>query len=184
MPTLSKIIEKHAHDSLLKFLEEYKLLHSTQSGFRPNHSCETALVKMIDNWLQALDKGDLVGVIFIDFQKAFDLVDHEILMKKMKFYNINQQALDWFSSYLSNRTQRVCFENEISNNGHVKYGVPKGSILGPLLFLLFINDLPLYTDVLTDLYADDTTMYEINSSKDEIEARLQKALSDLAVWCR
>ena len=105
-------------------------------------------------------------------------------MEKMKFYNINQQALDWLSSYLSNRTQRVCFDNEISNNGHVKYGVPQGSILGPLLFLLFINDLPLYTDVLTDLYADDTTMYEINSSKDEIEARLQKALSDLAVWCR
>ena len=73
---------------------------------------------------------------------------------------------------------------EISNNGHVKYGVPQGSILGPLLFLLFINDLPLYTDVLTDLYADDTTLYDINSSKDEIEARLQKALSDLAVWCR
>ena len=184
LPTLSKIIEKHAHDSLLKFLEEYKLLHSTQSGFRPNHSCETALVKMIDNWLQALDKGDLVGVIFVDFRKAFDLVDHEILMEKMKFYNINQQALDWFSSYLSNRTQKVCFDNEISNNGHVKYGVPQGSILGPLLFLLFINDLPLYTDVLTDLYADDTTLYDINSSKDEIEARLQKALSDLAVWCR
>ena len=68
LPTSSKIIEKHAHDSLLNFFEEYKLLHSTQSGFRPNHSCETALVYMVDNWLQALDKGHLVGVIFIDFR--------------------------------------------------------------------------------------------------------------------
>ena len=78
--------------------------YCTQSGFRPNHSCETALVYMVDNWLQALDKGHLVGVIFIDFRKAFDFVDHEILMKKMKFYIINQHVLNWFSSYLSNRT--------------------------------------------------------------------------------
>ena len=72
----------------------------------------------------------------------------------------------------------------MSDNGHIKYGVPQGSILGPLLFLLFINDLPLHTDVFTDLYADDTTLYEINSSRTEIETQLQGALSDVAQWCR
>ena len=72
----------------------------------------------------------------------------------------------------------------MSSKGYIKYGVPQGSILGPLLFLLFINDLPLYTDVFADLYADDTTLYEINSSKSEIETKLQKAFSDLAQWCR
>ena len=71
---VSKIIEKHTHDSLLSFLESFKLLHSTQSGFRPNHSCETALVYMTDEWLKALDKGDMIGVLFVDFRKAFDLV--------------------------------------------------------------------------------------------------------------
>ena len=184
LPTLSKIIEKHAHDSLLNFLESHKLLHNTQSGFRPNHSCETALVHMTDMWLQALDRSDMVGVIFIDFRKAFDLVDHKILLKKMSIYKMNQQTLGWFSSYLTCRTQRVCFGNDMSNNGHIKYGVPQGSILGPLLFLLFINDLPLHTDVFTDLYADDTTLYEMNSSRTEIETRLQGALSDVAQWCR
>ena len=89
-----------------------------------------------------------------------------------------------FCSYLSNRTQKVSFDNEMSSKGYIKYGVPQGSILGPLLFLLFINDLPLYTDVFADLYADDTTLYEINSSKSEIETKLQKAFSDLAQWCR
>lgn len=89
LPILSKVIEKHAHDSLLSYLESYKLIHNTQSGFRPNHSCETALLYMIDKWLQAIDKGDLVGVIFVDFRKAFDLVDHNILLKKMASYKIN-----------------------------------------------------------------------------------------------
>ena len=94
---------KHAHDCLLSFLEAYKLLHSTQ-GFRPNHSCETVLVHIVDKWLQALDKGNMVSVIFIDFRKAFDLVDHEILLKKMIFYKMNQQSFDWCRFYLSNRT--------------------------------------------------------------------------------
>ena len=119
----------------------------------------------------------MVGVIFIDFRKVFDLVDHDILLKKMSSYKINQQSLDWFCSYLSDRTQKVSFDNEMSSQGNIKYGVPQGSILGPLLFLLFISDLPLYTDVFTDLYADDTTLYEIKT-------KLQKALSDLAQWCR
>ena len=88
LPVLSKVIEKHVRDSLLSFLQSYKLLHNTQSGFRPNHSCETALVHMIDKWLQAIDKSDMVGVIFIDLRKVFDLVDHDILLKKMSSYKI------------------------------------------------------------------------------------------------
>ena len=183
LPVLSKVREKHVHDSLLSFLESYKLLHNTLSGFRPNQSCETALVHMIDKWLQAIDKGDMVGVIFIDLRKAFELVDH-ILLKKMSSYKLNPESLDWFCSYLSNRTQKVSFDNEMASKGYIKYGVPQGSILGPLLFLLFINDLPLYTDVFAALYADDQTLYEINSSKIGIETKLQKALSDLAQWCR
>ncbi|MEW8548507.1 MAG: reverse transcriptase family protein, partial [Candidatus Thiodiazotropha sp.] len=184
LPVLSKLFEKHAHDSLMKFLEKYNLLYETQSGFRPNHSCETALVYMIDKWLKALDKGELVGVILVDFRKAFDLVDHDILKEKLSLYKINSNSLQWFSSYLDSRKQRVSFNNVLSNQEHVKCGVPQGSILGPLLFLLFINDLPFHTGVSTDLYADDTTLYEINISKENIEYKLQNALSDLSRWCK
>ena len=81
LPVLSKLFEKHVHESLLSFLEQYKLLYSTQSGFRPSHSCETALLYMTDKLLKALDRGELVGVVLVDFRKAFDLVDHEILLK-------------------------------------------------------------------------------------------------------
>lgn len=184
LPTLSKLFEKHAQESLMSFLVEHKLLYNTQSGFRPNHSCETALIHMVDKWLKALDKGELVGVIFIDFRKAFDLVDHDILLKKLELYHISQNSVNWYRSYLTNRTQKVSFNNTSSDPGHIKYGVPQGSILGPLLFLLFINDLPLYTNVSTDLYADDTTLYETNSSKQEIEKKLQYAISDVANWCK
>lgn len=184
LPVLSKLFEKHAHESLMNFLERYKLIYNTQSGFRPNHSCETALIHMVEKWLKALDKGELVGVLLVDFRKAFDLVDHSVLLQKMEFYKLNQNSLKFFKSYLTNRQQSVFVNNTQSSHASVKYGVPQGSILGPLLFLLFINDLPLHTDLMTDLYADDATLYETGKSKDLIERKLQKAISDLASWCK
>ena len=120
LPVVSKIIEKHTHDTLLSFLESTKLLHSTQSGFRPNHSCETALVYMTGNWLKALDKGDMVGVLFVDFCKAFDLVDHAILQKKMDIYKIHPTSLNWFNSYLKSRKQNVSFNNTMSDQEHTR----------------------------------------------------------------
>ena len=184
LPVLSKLFEKHVHDGLINFLESYKLLHDTQSGFRRNHSCETALIHMVEKWLKALDKGELVGVIFVDFRKAFDLVDHSILLKKLEIYKFSQVTLNWFKSYLSDRKQIVSFKNVDSDQETVKCGVPQGSILGPLLFLLFINDLPLHLKVMTDLYADDSTLYEISRSKKEIERKLQLAIKDLVKWCK
>lgn len=184
LPVLSKLFEKHVHESLMVFLIKYDLLYNTQSGFRTNHSCETALIHMIDKWLKALDKGEIVGAILVDFRKAFDLVDHNILLNKLKLYKINRTALNWFESYLKYRPQKVSFNNLLSEERYVKHGVPQGSILGPLLFLLFINDLPLHTDVNTDLYADDATIYQANSSLKEIEITLQKALSNIAEWCK
>ena len=184
LPVLSKLFEKHVHEGLINFLEKYKLLHDTQSGFRRNHSCETALIHMVEKWLKAFNNGELVGVIFVDFRKAFDLVDHDILMKKLELYKFNQVSLNWFRSYLSGRKQIVSFKNVVSERETVKCGVPQGSILGPLLFLLFINDLPLHIKVKTDLYADDATVYEINNSKEEIERKLQLAIKDLTRWCK
>ena len=185
LPVLSKVLEKHVHDCLSNFLREHCLLHKTQSGFRSHHSCETALIHMIDSWLDAMDNGKMIGVVLVDFKKAFDLVDHQILLSKLELYGLNNEALLWFNTYLTHRQQQVSVNSSRSDFEPVSCGVPQGSILGPLLFLLFINDLPLYTDtVSTDMYADDTTLYDIQHSQEVIEQNLQIALNQLHIWCK
>ena len=134
LPILSKVLEKHVHESLSDFLHEYNLLHKTQSGFRTQHSCETALVNMIDLWLNAFDNGKMVGAVLVDFKKAFDLVDHNILLNKLEIYGIKNEALSWFDTYLSNRKQQVSINNCKSDFQHISYGVPQGSILGHFYF--------------------------------------------------
>ena len=91
---ISKLFENHVHESLMNYLEKYKLLYDTQSGFRPNHSCETALIHMVEKWLKALDNSELVGIILVDFRKAFDLVDHSIFLKKLELYKFNQVSIN------------------------------------------------------------------------------------------
>ena len=140
---------------------------------------------MIDLWLNAIDKSKMVGVVLVDFKKAFDLVDHQILINKLEIYGIKDDALMWFDTYLTNRKQQVTINNSKSDFQHIPCGVPQGSILGPLLFLLFINDLPLYTNnVFMDLYADDITLYNVQDSMEQIENNLQSALNNLHIWCR
>ena len=158
LPVVSKLLGKHVHDSLMAYLSSNSLLHSTQSCFRPNHSCETS--QMINKWLGAINNSEMIGMVKIDFRKAFDLVDHILLLKKLKYYKISEKTISWFSSYLLRRKQKVFVNNTLSEAENIVCGVPQGSILGPLLFLIFINDLPLNIDnVLTDLYADDTALY-------------------------
>lgn len=185
LPTISKLLEKHVHDSLMHHINMHGLLHNTQSGFRQNHSCETALLSMVESWLDALDNGKLIGVLFIDFKKAFDLVDHEILLSKLQLYGLSKETCSWFKTYLTQRQQLVSLSDIRSDFQTVMYGVPQGSILGPLLFLLFINDLPLYVnDIHAELYADDTTLFDIQDSLTDIEQNLQAALNKLHIWCK
>ena len=185
LPVVSKLLEKHVHDSLMAYLSSNSLLHSTQSGFRPNHSCETSLLQMINKWLDAINSSQMIGMVMIDFRKAFDLVDHTLLLKKLKYYKISEETISWFSSYLLGRKQKVFVNNVLSETENIICGVPQGSILGPLLFLIFINDLPLeINNILTDLYADDTTLYYIDKSQACIEQQLQTALHKLSEWCK
>ena len=115
---------------------------------------------MIDSWLKVINDGKFVGCLMVDFRKAFDLVDHNLLLQKLRLYKCDENGLSWLNSYLLNRTQIVSSNNKVSS---IRLGVPPGSILGPLIFLLFINELSLVlenTITSTDLYADDTTIYD------------------------
>ena len=183
LPTVSKIFEKHINTHLMGFLNKYKLLHESQSGFRHKHSCQTALVKLIDSWTECIDRGDMIGALFLDFRKAFDLVDHSILVKKLSIYKFSSSALKWFKSYLSDRQQTIECDKGLTGFSNVLSGVPQGSILGPTLFLIFINDLPLcFKHCSSDLYADDTTVHTKDSNVNNIERNVICDLKNAIEW--
>ncbi|MCG8047471.1 MAG: reverse transcriptase domain-containing protein, partial [Candidatus Thiodiazotropha endolucinida] len=185
LPTISKIFEKHVNHHLMCFLNKYKVIHESQSGFRQKHSCQTALVKLIDHWMECIDKGDIVGTLFIDFRKAFDVVDHNILIRKLSLYKFSQKTTQWFESYLCCRQQAIVYDKGISEFSHVRSGVPQGSILGPTLFLIFINDLPLFLKYCyADLYADDATLHTHNMDKLIVESHLQSDFNDSKHWSK
>ena len=137
-----------------------------QAGFRPNRSTQDILLRTIDDWKTALDDGHTVATVMIDLSKAFDTINHGLLLEKLNAYGIRGTELSWFTDYLTGRKQRVVLEGEYSNWAKVKMGVPQGSILGPLLFLLFVNDLSdAVEDCTVNLYADDTTIYSIHLTR-------------------
>ena len=185
LPVLSKILEKHIALHLKNHLEINNLLHASQSGFRANHSCETSLLNIIDEWLTSLNNKESVGTIFLDLSKAFDLVNHSILTQKLQLYNFSSLSLQWFSSYLSNRSQKVSINGHLSDSKPVLAGVPQGSVLGPILFIIYINDLPLHTqsDTSVDMFADDTTISSHSKSKTDVQSSLQSTLETISLWC-
>ena len=184
LPIITKLIERAVHNQLYNFLG-YDLLNENQSGFRPAHSCETALLNMADHWSKKVDDGYLVGAAFIDLSKAFDTVDHSILLKKLELYGCSYPVLKWFASYLHDRRQFVANKGISSEDKNINIGVPQGSILGPLLFTLYINDLPtVLRHVHTDMYADDTTISVVGKNKAEIEHLLEESMKCVDAWLR
>ena len=141
LPSFSKIFEKVVFDRIFCYLNSKKILNDNQYGFRKNHSTYMAILDMQNKITAAMDRYEYAVGIFIDLSKAFDTLDHHILLKKMQHYGIRGLALSWLTSYLSNRVQYVVIDNTVSCMMQITCGVPQASILGPLLFILYINDI-------------------------------------------
>ena len=184
LPVVSKVIERHMHNSLYAFLMDNNLLYSRQFGFRRMYSNETALIKLVDDLLFGLDYNHVCGMVLVDYRKAFDMVDHKLLLRKLEQYGIVNRELAWCHSYLLDRKQVVRVNGSESSEALMLYGVPQGSILGRLFFILFIIDLPLYTSALLDLYADDTTVTAFTDVKHlaTLSSSLNKSVSEIQLW--
>ena len=182
LPTLSKTLERVVHSQLYKHLKSNNLLSSMQYSFRPKHSTVSALSTFADEVLLNMEKGNICGAVFLDLTKAFDTVDHGILLTKLSSMGVSSNGLEWFRSYLSNRRQQTSCGNELSEPLPVTLGVPQGSILGPLLFLIYINELPgAVSHSQVSLYVDDTVLYCFSKDPHQLEQKLNEDLSNVAV---
>ena len=183
LPVVAKVFEKLIYDQVYYYLNENNILSQFQSGFRSGNSTVTALLQATENWYKNIDCGYINGVVLVDLSKAFDTVDHTILLKKLGMYGINNTPLDWFKSYLDDR-QQCCMVNGIQSEFKpITTGVPQGSILGPLLFLLYINDLPnCLTSTTPGMYADDTQITASAETINELENILNFDLKNLHTW--
>ena len=183
IPAVAKVFERIIYDQFFKYLSDNDLLVNCQSGFRSLHSTVTSLLEASNSWSVNIDNGLINGVIFIDLKKAFDTIDHKILLRKLASYGIDHRDLKWFDSYLSDRQQKCVVNGELSGARAVTCGVPQGSLIGPLLFLIYINDLPnCLREALPRMYADDTSISIAASSLPELESVLNTELANLHEW--
>ena len=186
LPALSKVLERIAHEQFVCFLTSYNKLSIHQSGNKQLHSTETLGILFTSHLYRAVDEKKVTGVLMLDLSKAFDNIHHETLLMKLRTLGVSDETLSWFASYLSDRQQRVRINSSLSNSLTIRHGVPQGSILGPLLFNLYINDLPsVCTTCHVESYVDDSKLY-LSFSRKEIEGGLEDLKADLlrvASWC-
>ena len=169
LPLISKIIEKVVHNQTNEFLSVNMVLHNYQSGFRTNHSINLCLSFLTDKILKDFEEGLLTGMILIDLQKAFDTINYEILLKKLKTTGFSDKCIQWFWSGLYKQIFFIEIENQLSDFGKVSCGVPQCSILGPLLFLIYVNDMPQAAKSNLFLYADNSCLIYQHRDVNEIE---------------
>jgi len=189
LPSVSKVFERIIHDQVYAYFSSQSLFYSSQYGFRKQRSTELATLELVERVLKEMDNNNIPINIYLDLSKAFDTLDHEILLYKLKYYGMSQAAIRLFRSYLHNRTQYVDFDGTKSVCMSIKVGVPQGSILGPLLFIIYVNDLKYSTSSFHPVvYADDTTLsatlnsFEFGTS--DHEELLNNALQRVNNWMK
>ena len=176
-----KVLESIIRDKIINHMEANNLFSNKQYGFITGRSTTLQLLKVLDDWAEIMDNNGQVDIIYMDFMKAFDQVPYKRLLQKVKSYGINGHILGWITNFLTNRRQRVSVNGCFSTWGSVTSGIPQGSVLGPLLFIIYINDLPNYTKSPAYLFADDTKLYRKIANKQD-ETILQKDLDALQTW--
>ena len=189
LPTISKLLEKIMYSRIYKFMNMNNLFFRSQYGFQKKRSCEHAITELIGEICKGLENKKHTIALFIDLSKAFDTISHEILYKKLDRYGIRGIALNWFKSYLENRTLRAkcqCGSSSdisLSNPYNVNIGTPQGSCLGPIIFLIFCNDLYLNLELYKGiLFADDTTIYNMHQNLDYLRWTVEHDLNILNDW--
>ena len=183
LPFFSKIIEKIMHKRLMSFLENNNTLYKHQYGFQKNKNTSHAVLDLYADLINAIDNKKIACSVFLDFAKAFDTVNHAILLKKLEYYGIRGISNNWFKSYLSNRSQKVKIGECLSDEMEINCGVPQGSVLGPILFLLYINDINESSDKLKFfLFADDTSTLLIDDDAKKIEKIYNEELLNIYDW--
>lgn len=185
LPPVAKLFEKLIHKQILGYLDKNNILSDDQHGFRANHSCESALHEIITE-INKIKSKRLIGLLlFIDFKKAFDTIDSQILLIKLKKYGFSKSALNLIKSYFDNRVQTVKIDENTSDPLEIKLGVPQGSVLGPLLFLIFINDIVNYLkDFIVKLFADDTTILQTDTNLECLLTNFNQSIKRLVIWCK
>ena len=185
LPFFSKIFEKIVYKYVVDFLDDNNIFYQYQFGFRKHHSTSHAIITLVERVTKALDTGKYIVGVFLDLKKAFDTVDHSILLKKLEKYGIRGNMHKWFKSYLSFRVQFVEYNNCHSDNKQITHGVPQGSILGPLLFILYINDFSKASDLLFSiLFADDTSVFIEGTAYSSIIKDINTELEKVDKWLK
>ena len=183
LPVLSKLLEKLLHKQLYDYFNNNKLFYSCQSGFRSGFSTQASLHYIMEHFYENLNNSKLTGIVSLDLRKAFDTVNFDILLDKLYYYGVTGNSLKLCKSYLSNRHQCVSIEGKVSDFENITLGVPQGSILGPLMFIIYINDISSsvqYSHV--NIYADDTAIFLEGNDIDYIRKFLQLDMEGLSVW--
>ena len=167
----------------MSYLIKFEYISIDQSAYKKYHNTQTSLHRVIDDWLENMNDNVFTGVCLLDIKKCFDSIDHAILLKKMSYYGIRNGEYKLFKSYLTDRKQVVSCKNEVSYDKNINIGVPQGSVLGPVLFMLFVNDLSQHTYLgAANLYADDCLIYCTGNDVSNVNETLQMCIDDVTNW--